>query len=102
GNLAAMRQQSFRRMIGYSSIAHAGYMFYALLGAGDGRFAAVLFYAAAYGVMNLLAFAALPRADDDPTRDHLDTLRGLYGRKPYAAIAIGIAMLSLAGLPPFP
>jgi NADH-quinone oxidoreductase subunit N len=57
GNLAAMRQQSFRRMIAYSSIAHAGYLFYAFLGDAAGRFQAVAFYVVAYGSMNLLAFA---------------------------------------------
>ncbi|HVO90694.1 MAG TPA: NADH-quinone oxidoreductase subunit N [Casimicrobiaceae bacterium] len=102
GNLAAMRQSSFRRMIGYSSIAHAGYLFYAFLGDGDTRFQAVLFYMIAYGIMNLLAFAALPRGGDDASRDRLDNLKGLFQRKPYAAIAIAVAMLSLAGLPPFP
>jgi NADH-quinone oxidoreductase subunit N len=102
GNLAAMRQQSFRRMIAYSSIAHAGYLFLAMLGDPDGRFQAVAFYVLAYGVMNLLAFASLPAADDDVRRDRLDCLRGLYARRPFAALMIGIAMLSLAGLPPFP
>ncbi len=102
GNLAAMRQMSFRRMIAYSSIAHAGYLFYALLGDGPGRFQAVTFYVVAYGVLNLLAFAALPASDDDASRDRLDTLRGLYHRSPFAAIMIAVAMLSLAGLPPFP
>src|SRR4029450_12087627 len=56
GNLAAMRQQSFRRMMAYSSIAHAGYLFYAFLGEGPERFQAVAFYVLAYGLMNLLAF----------------------------------------------
>jgi len=102
GNLAAMRQQSFRRMIAYSSIAHAGYLFYAFLGDGPGRFQAVVFYLLAYGLMNLLAFASIPRGEDDATRDRLDTLRGLFHRDPYAAVMIGIAMLSLAGIPPFP
>ena len=55
-------------MIAYSSIAHAGYLFYALLGEGAGRFQAVLFYVLAYGLMNLLAFAALPAATTTPTR----------------------------------
>jgi NADH-quinone oxidoreductase subunit N len=102
GNLAAMRQQSFRRMIAYSSIAHAGYLFYAFLGDGPGRFQAVVFYLLAYGLMNVLAFASIPPGDDDATRDRLDTLRGLFHRDPYAAVMIGIAMLSLAGIPPFP
>jgi NADH-quinone oxidoreductase subunit N len=102
GNLAAMRQASFRRMIAYSSIAHAGYLFYAFLGAGPGRFQAVVFYLLAYGLMNVLAFASIPPSADDATRDRLDTLRGLFHRDPYAAVMIGIAMLSLAGIPPFP
>ena len=102
GNLAAMRQQSFRRMIAYSSIAHAGYLFYALLGEGSGRFQAVAFYVLVYGLMNLLAFAALPRHPNDAVRDRLDNLRGLFHRDPFAALMIGVAMLSLAGIPPFP
>ncbi len=102
GNLTAMRQKSFRRMIAYSSIAHAGYLFYALLGDGAGRLQAVTFYVLAYGILNVLAFAALPAADKDEDRDQLDRLTGLYHRDPFAAIVIGIAMLSLAGIPPFP
>lgn len=102
GNLAAMRQASLRRMIAYSSIAHAGYLFYALLGDAAGRLQAVGFYVLAYGLMNLLAFAALPAADDDVGRDRLDHLKGLFQRAPFAALMIGIAMLSLAGIPPFP
>jgi NADH-quinone oxidoreductase subunit N len=102
GNLAAMRQPSLRRMVAYSSIAHAGYLFYALLGAPEGRMQAVTFYLLAYGVLNLLVFAALPPAADDRERDRLDNLKGLFHRSPFAALMIGIAMLSLAGIPPFP
>lgn len=102
GNLAAMRQASLRRMIAYSSIAHAGYLFYALLGAPAGRLQAVSFYLLAYGLLNLLVFAALPPAADDSQRDRLDHLKGLFHRSPFAALMIGIAMLSLAGIPPFP
>jgi len=102
GNLAAMRQSSLRRMIAYSSIAHAGYLFYALLGAPEGRLQAIVFYLLAYGLLNLLAFAALPPAADDRERDLLDNLKGLFHRAPFAALMIGIAMLSLAGIPPFP
>ena len=102
GNLTAMRQPGFRRMIAYSSIAHAGYLFYAFLGDGPGRFQAVVFYVIVYGLSNLLAFAAIPPHQDDVARDRLDSLKGLFQRDPYAALAIGIAMLSLAGIPPFP
>jgi NADH-quinone oxidoreductase subunit N len=102
GNVAAIRQTSFRRMIAYSSIAHAGYLFFALLGAGPGREQAILFYVAAYGVMNLLALAMLPRGADDQRNDRLESLQGLYHRRPFAAIMLAVAMLSLAGLPPLP
>ena len=90
-------------MIAYSSIAHAGYLFYAFLGDGPGRFQAVAFYVLAYGLMNVLAFAALaarrqttPRATASTTSGDCSTAR------PFAAVMIGIAMLSLAGIPPFP
>ena len=102
GNLAAMRQTSLRRMIAYSSIAHAGYLFYALLAEPAARFQAVTFYVLAYGVMNVLAFAALPVAEDDEARDRLDNLRGLFHRNPSSAVLIALAMLSLAGIPPLP
>ena len=102
GNLAAIRQTSFRRMIAYSSIAHAGYLFYAFLGDGEGRFQAVAFYALVYGLMNMLAFASLPATGDDVERDRLENLKGLYQRAPFAAVMIAIAMFSLAGIPPLP
>lgn len=102
GNLTAMRQPSFRRMIAYSSIAHAGYLFYAFLGEGSTRYEAVLFYVLAYGVMNVLAFACLPAGPTDAEADRLDNMKGLFRRRPFAALMIGIAMLSLAGIPPFP
>ncbi len=102
GNLTAMRQTSFRRMIAYSSIAHAGYLFYAFLGDGGGRFQAVVFYVIAYGFMNVLAFASLPRTGGGAQDDRIDGLAGLSGRRPFAAAMIAIAMLSLAGIPPFP
>ncbi|MFN3566337.1 MAG: NADH-quinone oxidoreductase subunit N [Burkholderiaceae bacterium] len=110
GNLAAIRQTSFRRMIAYSSIAHAGYLYFAFLGAGDGRFQAIVFYLLVYGLMNLLAFAALPRgqartpsdAAGDAAADSLASLKGLFSRAPWAALVLAAAMLSLAGIPPLP
>ncbi|GIL06006.1 MAG: NADH-quinone oxidoreductase subunit N [Betaproteobacteria bacterium] len=106
GNLAAIRQTSFRRMIAYSSIAHAGYLYFAFLGAGEGRFQAIVFYLLVYGLMNLLAFAALPRGRDDAAgdaaADELASLKGLFQRAPWAALVLAAAMLSLAGIPPLP
>jgi NADH-quinone oxidoreductase subunit N len=101
GSLVAMRQDSFRRLVAYSSIAHAGYLFLALLGAPAGRFEAVAFYVLVYGLTTTLALGCLPTGPDG-LRDRLEHLRGLYHRAPLAAILIAIAMLSLAGIPPFP
>jgi len=106
GNLAAIRQTSFRRMIAYSSIAHAGYLYFAFLGAGEGRLQAIVFYLLVYGLMNLAAFAALPRgradATGDAAADDLSSLKGLFQRAPWAALVLAAAMLSLAGIPPLP
>jgi NADH-quinone oxidoreductase subunit N len=102
GNIAAIRQANLRRMIAYSSIAHAGYLFYAFLGNSEGRLEAVTFYLVVYAAANLLAFAVLPPAADDAARDQMETLDGLFHRNPWAASLMAVAMLSLAGLPPFP
>jgi len=102
GNLAAIRQTSFRRMIAYSSIAHAGYLYFAFLGAGPTRYEAIVFYILAYALMNLLAFASRPRSADDAASDRLDSLKGMFQRRPFAALMLGLAMLSLAGIPPLP
>ena len=102
GNLAAMRQTSFRRMIAYSSIAHAGYLFFAFLGDGPTRLQAVTFYLLAYGLMNALAFASLPagrttRGATGSTRSRVCTTASRTPRSCSAS-----RMLSLAGIPPFP
>lgn len=102
GNLAAIGQAGFRRLFAYSSIAHAGYLWFAFLGAGDGRSEAIVYYLIAYALMGLVAFSALPRGADDAREDRLAALQGLYHRQPLAAVLIAAAMLSLAGLPPLP
>ena len=102
GNLAAMKQPGLRRMLAYSSIAHAGYLFLAFLGTGPQRHGALLFYLLVYGLMTVLALAAVPADADDGRRDRLELLQGLYQRQPFAAIVLGLAMLSLAGIPPLP
>jgi len=102
GNIAAIGQQSFQRMIAYSSIAHAGYLFFAFLGAAPDRSRTILFYLAAYGSMTLLAFTALPGGGEAAAQDRLHSFRGLFHRRPLAALAVAAAMFSLAGLPPLP
>ncbi len=102
GNVAALVQTNIKRMLAYSSIAHAGYILVALVAGGDAGIAAAMFYFAAYALMNLAAFGAVI-ALSDGTRERLTfaDLSGAAQQKPWAAAALAIALLSLAGFPPF-
>jgi NADH-quinone oxidoreductase subunit N len=100
GNLAALSQRTLKRMLAYSSVAHAGYLL-AALGAGttDGA-GAFLFYALAYTLMTLGAFAILAGLGREGERDVLiDDLAGLATRRPWLSAALGVFMLSLLGFP---
>ncbi|MCU0259112.1 MAG: hypothetical protein MUF56_08835 [Solirubrobacteraceae bacterium] len=101
GNLAALGQLRFRRLMAWSSIAHAGYMAIALLDTTGARVDDLLWYVVVYALATLLAcasFAAICGADDDC----LERLEGAFARSPVAAVLLAVAVLSLAGLPPFP
>lgn len=95
GNLAALPQNNLKRLLGYSSIAHAGYL---LIGVAclDGR--AVTFYLAAYLLMTLLSFAILIVVAQQ-TSEEISGFDGLGKRAPFLAFAMLVAMASLAGLP---
>lgn len=114
GNVLAVVQDSPKRVLAYSSVAHSGYMLVGLI-AGPGPIgasfthngiAAVLFYLVAYGVMNVGAFAALAaleRAGRDgrPVEiDSFDDLRGLCATRPALGWTLVVSALSLLGLPP--
>ncbi|MBI4674204.1 MAG: NADH-quinone oxidoreductase subunit N [Chloroflexi bacterium] len=102
GNVAALTQTNLKRMLAYSSIAHAGYILVALVVASEAGLAAALFYFAAYAVMNLGAFGGLiALGQGDKERLTLDELSGAAQQKPWAAAALTISLLSLAGFPPF-
>jgi NADH-quinone oxidoreductase subunit N len=95
GNLAALPQTNLKRLLGYSSIAHAGYL---LIGVAcfDGR--AVTFYLSAYLLMTLLSFAILIVVAQQ-TGEEISNFDGLAKRAPFLAFAMLVAMASLAGLP---
>lgn len=102
GNLAAITQSNVKRMLAYSSIAHAGYVLVGVA-AGEVGVSGVLFYLMAYTLMNIGAFAvlvALERADTDAAGITLERMQGLFHRNPWLAAAMTIFMLSLAGVPP--
>jgi NADH-quinone oxidoreductase subunit N len=102
GNIAALRQTKLKRMLAYSSIAHAGYVLVGLVPGTSQGANAVLFYLMAYAFMNVGAFAvivALERAGEhDVARGRLV---GLSDRHPALAAAMAIFMFSLTGFPPF-
>jgi NADH-quinone oxidoreductase subunit N len=108
GNVLALLQKNVKRLLAYSSIAHTGYMLIALLVgpvAGEGPMkdgvAALLFYVAVYGAMNLGAFAVLAafKTGERPV-ETLDDLSGLASRAPAAALALAVCAFSLMGIPP--
>ncbi len=108
GNVLALLQKNVKRILAYSSIAHTGYMLIALLVgpvAGEGPMrdgvAALLFYVAVYGAMNLGAFAVLAAfRTGGRAAETLDDLAGIAHRAPAAALALAVCVFSLMGIPP--
>jgi len=100
GNLGALRQQNVKRMLAYSSIAHAGYTLVAFTAFSSEGIAAVLFYTAAYAAMNVGAFAIISHAGgyDDRLLSVAD-YRGLAYRSPLLGGALALFLLSLIGIP---
>jgi len=100
GNLIALAQRQLKRMLAYSSIAHAGYLLVAVASGSQAGAAAFLFYAVAYTLMTLGAFGMLAAAGRDGERNVLiDDLSGLGARRPWLAAATTVFMLSLLGFP---
>ncbi len=100
GNLAALVQSNIKRMLAYSAIAHAGYVLVGIAAGGSEGTASVLFYLAAYALMNAGAFllvAHLAGAGERATR--IEDLTGLGYERPGAAACLAVFMLSLAGIP---
>lgn len=101
GNVVAIKQTSIKRMLAYSSIAHAGYILVALVSANNLGMASVLFYMVAYALMNIGAFAIviiLGRKGEENAQ--LSDYSGLGYKHPLLAITMTIFMLSMAGIPP--
>jgi NADH-quinone oxidoreductase subunit N len=101
GNVAALTQSNLKRMLAYSSIAHAGYILIGLIAGTPRGIAAAMIYLLIYTFMQIGAFAVIVvmrRADS--IGDELKDLSGLFGRAPVAAVAMLLFMLSLGGIPP--
>jgi NADH-quinone oxidoreductase subunit N len=104
GNLVALTQNNVKRMLAYSSIAHTGYMLVGLAAFAAGRISGLeglLYYGAAYSVMNLGAFAVVAAIQRRAgVTSGLDTFAGLVRREPWLAILMTLFLLSLTGIPP--
>jgi NADH-quinone oxidoreductase subunit N len=100
GNLIALNQRSLKRMLAYSSIAHAGYILAGMWAGVPLAGTATLAYLLAYAVTSLAAFGILGVLGRDGERDvTLDSIAGLAAQRPWIAAALGICMLSLLGFP---
>jgi NADH-quinone oxidoreductase subunit N len=100
GNLAALRQENVKRMLAYSSIAHAGYLLAAFAGFGPAGIAAAAFYTAAYAAMNLGIFAVVTLASGyDDRLPMIRDFRGLIYRSPLLGALLIFFLISLIGIP---
>ncbi len=100
GNITAVYQKNVKRMLAYSSIAHAGYMLMSILSMNSSSASSLLFYTIAYGVSSITSFGVLLAVNANTSGESIDSFNGLAKKNPLLAIIITIAMLSLAGIPP--
>jgi NADH-quinone oxidoreductase subunit N len=99
GNITALYQQTFKRMLAYSSVSHAGYLLFAILALGASSTNTIFVYGAAYSIATITAFGALILVQQETGSDSFDSFNGLGKKNPFLALVLTIAMLSLAGIP---
>jgi NADH-quinone oxidoreductase subunit N len=100
GNLLAIPQRNIKRMLAYSSIAQAGYMLIGVAAASELGISATYFYLGVYLLTNLAAFTTVILVANKTGSDEIADFAGLSRRSPYLSLAMMLALLSLAGVPP--
>ncbi len=100
GNLVAIIQKDVKRLLAYSSIAHAGYMLMGILSMTERGYASAIFYAAAYLVMNFACFMVVVKIAADGKNLKIKELAGLHKRSPLLAMTLMLGLFGLAGIPP--
>ncbi len=100
GNLAAIVQKDIKRLLAYSTVAHAGYILIGILSMSQAGYSGVIFYAFALLVMKFTAFLVVVKVAGDDRNLQIDQLAGLYQRSPLLAMALMVSIFSLAGIPP--
>jgi NADH-quinone oxidoreductase subunit N len=99
GNITALYQQSFKRMLAFSSVSHAGYLLFAIIALGGNSANAVFVYSSAYSIASIIAFAVLILVQQQTGGDKFENFNGLGKSNPFLAFVLTVAMLSLAGIP---
>ncbi|MBM7662477.1 NADH-quinone oxidoreductase subunit N [Bacillus mesophilus] len=99
GNTIALRQRNVKRLFAYSSIAHAGYVLVAFMALSPIMLDSIWFYLLAYGLMNFGAFAILQLVISKTGKEDISEFTGLYRKSPLLALAFGVFIVSLAGIP---
>jgi NADH-quinone oxidoreductase subunit N len=101
GNVAALTQTNMKRLLAYSSIAHAGYLLMGVVALSENGARGLLVYLTAYLVMNLGAFLVVTLVHLHEDSFDLSAYAGLYRRSPFLTLAMAFFLLSLVGIPPF-
>jgi NADH-quinone oxidoreductase subunit N len=99
-NLVAIIQKDIKRLLAYSSIAHAGYMMIGILSMTQRGYASAIYYALAYLVMTYACFLVIMRVADDGRNLQIKELAGLHKRSPLLAMTLMMGLFGLAGIPP--
>ena len=100
GNFVALRQTDFKRLLAYSSIAHAGYMLTGFVAASQTSFEAILFYFVVYLIMNFGVFLGVICVQNKTGSTSISAFQGVLYRSPAFAVAMAILLISLVGIPP--
>jgi NADH-quinone oxidoreductase subunit N len=100
GNLVAIIQRDLKRMLAYSSIAHAGYVLMGIVGLQEAGFTSAVYYALAYLIMNFTVFMVLSEVASDGRDLKIAELAGLWRRSPLLSMSLILGVFALAGVPP--
>ncbi|HRT09446.1 MAG TPA: NADH-quinone oxidoreductase subunit N [Candidatus Paceibacterota bacterium] len=101
GNLIALMQKDFKRLLGFSGIAHAGYALVGFVALDQAGFAAALYYIIGYLLMVLACFVVICKVSRDGVNVAIEDLAGLHRRAPLLAVTLAVGVFALAGIPPF-
>jgi NADH-quinone oxidoreductase subunit N len=100
GNLAAVVQKDLKRLLAYSSIAHAGYVLIGILSMSPAGYSGAIFYALSLLMMKFTCFLVVVKVADDGRNLDIEHLAGLHRRSPILAMALMLSLFGLAGIPP--